>query len=227
MRDTMGIIYSGGGEEQLKELTRSRSIAAVPFAGRYRMIDFILSNMVNSGIYNVGLIAQSNYHSLMDHLDSGKQWDLNRKRDGLFILPPYVSRDNAGWYKGKIDALHNIMAYIRRSTQKYVVISDSNMVCNLTYDNALEFHKQNKADITILYKEEKDALPSELSRFTLIQTDENNRICDMEVMPSMPKWNKVSMEMYILEKNLMEYLVEESVARGQHIEKPLNSTSYF
>ncbi|NLC43074.1 MAG: glucose-1-phosphate adenylyltransferase subunit GlgD [Clostridiales bacterium] len=216
MRDTMGIIYSGGGEEQLKELTRSRSIAAVPFAGRYRMIDFILSNMVNSGIYNVGLIAQNNYHSLMDHLDSGKQWDLNRKRDGLFILPPYVSRDNTGWYKGKIDALHNIMAYIRRSTQQYVVISDSNMVCNLTYDDALEFHKENKADITVIYKEEKDALPTELSRFTLIQTDENNRVCNMEVMPSTPKWNKVSMEMYILEKNLMEHLVEESVARGQH-----------
>jgi glucose-1-phosphate adenylyltransferase len=108
------------------------------------------------------------------------------------------------------------MAYIRRSTQQYVVISDSNMVCNLTYDDALEFHKQNKADITVIYKEEKGAPSSELSRFTLIQTDENNRVCNMEVMPSIPKWDKVSMEMYILEKNLMEHLVEESVARGQH-----------
>lgn len=216
MRDTMGIIYTGGGEEQLKELTRSRSIAAVPFAGRYRIIDFILSNMVNSGIFNVGLVAQNNYHSLMDHLDSGKQWDLNRKRDGLFILPPYVSRDNTGWYKGKIDALHNIMAYIRRSTQQYVVISDSNMVCNMTYDDALEFHKQNRADITIIYKEEKDALPAELSRFTLVQTDEDKRVWDIEVMPSKPNSNKVSMEMYILEKGLMEHLVEESTARGEH-----------
>jgi glucose-1-phosphate adenylyltransferase len=216
MRDTMGIIYTGDGDANLKELTRSRSAGAVPFAGRYRIIDFILSNMVNSGIYNVGLITQNNYHSLMDHLDSGKQWDLDRKRDGLFILPPYVSRDNTGWYKGKVDALHNIMAYIRRSTQRYVVISGSSMVCNITYDDALEFHKKNKADITILYKEEKDASPAELSGHTLIRTEENGRVWDMEVMPSGPKSNKISLEMYILEKNLLEYLVEESVARGQH-----------
>lgn len=217
MRNTMGIIYTGDRDVSLKELTRSRSVAAVPFAGRYRIIDFILSNMVNSGIFNIGLITQNNYHSLMDHLDySGKQWDLDRKRDGLFILPPYVTRENSGWYQGKIDALHNIMAYIRRSTQKYVVISGAYMVCNLTYDDVLDYHIQNDADITIIYKEDKTASPAHLSRNTLLITDEDGRVWDMEVKPSGPKSNKISMEMYILEKNLLEYLVEESVARGQH-----------
>ena len=216
MRDTMGIVTTDDEDVSLKELTRARSAAAVPFAGRYRIIDFILSNMVNSGIQNVGLLTQNNYHSLMDHLDSGKQWDLDRKKDGLFILPPYVSRESTGWFNGKVDALHSIMPYIRRSSQKYVVISGSCMVCNLTYDDALEFHKKNKADITVLYKEEKEASPAELSRHTLIQTDEDGRIWDMEVMPSSPKSSKISMRMYILEKNLLEYLVEESVARGQH-----------
>lgn len=216
MRDTMGIIYTGESDISLKEITRSRSVAAVPIGGRYRIIDFILSNMVNSGIRNVGIITQNNYHSLMDHLDSGKQWDLDRKRDGLFILPPYVSRDNTGWYKGKVDALHNIMAYIRRSTQQYALISGSTMVCNLTYDNALDFHKEKNADITVLYKEDKDAAHEDLSRNILIQTNGDQRIWDMEVMPSLPKSNKISMEMYIMEKNLLEYLVEECTARGQN-----------
>ena len=87
-----GLIYTGESNNQLRDITYSRSIAAVPFGGRYRCIDFILSNLVNTGVTNVGVIAQKNYHSLMDHLGSGKEWDLHRKRDGLFILPPFLPR---------------------------------------------------------------------------------------------------------------------------------------
>ena len=114
-----GLIYTGESNMQLRELTYSRSIAAVPFAGRYRCIDFILSSLVNSGITNVGIITQKNYHSLMDHVGSGKEWDLHRKRDGLFILPPFVTRDNTGIYRGTIDALRSVLGYIRRSAQRY------------------------------------------------------------------------------------------------------------
>ena len=88
MENAFGLIYTGDASMQLRELTNSRSVAAVPFGGRYRTIDFMLSDLVNTGIYNVGIIAQKNYHSLMDHLESGKEWDLHRKRDGLFVLPP-------------------------------------------------------------------------------------------------------------------------------------------
>ncbi|MDF2544481.1 MAG: glgD [Herbinix sp.] len=216
MRDTLGIIYTGDSDASLEELTLFRSVAAVPFGGRYRIIDFILSNMINSGIINVGLITQNNYQSLLDHLDSGKQWDLDRKRGGLFILPPYVSHDKNGWYRGEIDAFHNIMSYIRKSPQNYVVISGSSMVCNLTYNDAMEFHKKNKADITVIYKEEKKASVEDLSKHTLIRTKEDNRIWDIEVTPSAPKSNKISMEMYIIEKKLFMYLIEECAARGQH-----------
>ncbi|MDD3172417.1 MAG: glucose-1-phosphate adenylyltransferase subunit GlgD [Herbinix sp.] len=216
MRDTMGIIYTGESNISLREITLRRSVAALPFGGRYRVIDFTLSNMINSGIINVGLITQNNYHSLMDHLDSGKQWDLDRKSGGLFILPPYVSSDNTGWYRGEIDAYHSNMSYIRRSPQKYVVISGSSMVCNLTYDDAMEFHKDNMADITVIYKQEKNTTKKELSRHTLIRTDEQNRIWDIEVKPATPMSDKISMEMYILDKKLFEYLIEECVARGQY-----------
>lgn len=216
MRDTMGIIYTGDSNVSLQELTLRRSIAALPFGGRYRVIDFNLSNMINSGIINVGIITQNNYHSLMDHLDSGKQWDLDRKSGGLFILPPYVSSDNTGWYRGEIDAYHSNMSYIRRSPQKYVVISGSSMVCNLTYDDAMEFHKDNMADITVIYKQESKATKEELSRHTLIRTDDQNRVYDIEVKPTSPNSDKISMEMYIIEKRLFEFLVDECVARGQY-----------
>ncbi len=214
MRDTMGIIYTGDSNVSLQELTLKRSVAALPFGGRYRIIDFTLSNMINSGIINVGIITQNNYHSLMDHLDKGKQWDLDRKNGGLFILPPYVSSDNKGWYRGDIEAYHNNMSYVYRSPQKYIILSGSSMVCNLTYDEAMEFHKENHADITVIYKEEKNATKEELSKHTIIKTDENNRVIDMEVKPAMPTSDKLCMEMYIIEKRLFEYLIDECESRG-------------
>ncbi len=216
MRDTMGIIYTGDNNASLRELTLHRSVAALPFGGRYRVIDFTLSNMVNSGIINVGLITQNNYHSLMDHLDSGKQWNLDRKAGGLCILPPYVSSDNTGWYRGEVEAFHSNMNYFRKSPQNYVIISGSSMVCNLTYYDAMEFHKNNNADITIIYKEEKKLTKEVLSKHTLIRTDDQSRVWDIEMKPSATNSDKVSMEMYILEKRLFEYLVEECIARGQY-----------
>ena len=148
-----GIIYTGESNMQLRDLTYSRSTAAVPFGGRYRCIDFMLSAMVNTGITNVGLINQKNYHSLMDHLGSGKEWDLTRKRDGLFILPPFVTKENTGLYKGPVDALRSNLGYIRRSSQRYVVFTGSQTVYNTTYDAMLEQHIKTGADITIMYKE--------------------------------------------------------------------------
>ncbi len=117
--NAFGIIYTGDNDSmRLKDLTYSRSVAAVPYGGRYRCIDFIMSCMVNSGLTNIGIITQKNYHSLMDHLGSGKEWDLHRKRDGLFMLPPFVTRDNVGLYRGTVEALKSVSGYIRRSSQR-------------------------------------------------------------------------------------------------------------
>jgi len=215
MKDTMGLIYTVENEIDLKDLTQKRSVAAIPFGGRYRVIDFILSNMVNSGIRNVGIITQNNYSSLMDHLGSGKEWDLNRKSNGLFILPPYISDSNPGWYRGSVDALHSIMSYIRKSTQKYVLLSSSYMISNIDLNKVFEFHMERGADITIVYKEEKYLTSEELSKYTLVRMKNDGRVWDIEVNPRMPKSSNIYTKMCIVEKHLLEYLVEECAARGQ------------
>ena len=152
MKDVFGLIYtSDESDVRLRDLTRSRSIAAMPIGGRYRVIDVLLSNMVHSDITNVGLITQRNYHSLMDHLGSGKAWDLNRKRDGLFVLPPFVTRSSTGSYSGLLDAIRSNLNYVRRASQRYALISGSSTVFNTTFDDMMKKHMESGADITILY----------------------------------------------------------------------------
>jgi glucose-1-phosphate adenylyltransferase len=153
--NAFGIIYTGDNSLRLKDLTYSRSVAAVPFGGRYRCIDFILSSMVNSGFTNIGIIAQKNYHSLMDHLGYGKEWDLHRKRDGLFMLPPFVTRDNVGIYRGTVEALKSVAGYIRRSSQRYAFLSGSYTIFNTTFHDMMDQHIKTGADITILYNEKR------------------------------------------------------------------------
>lgn len=215
MKDTFGLVYTGGNDMRLRDLTRSRSTAAMPFGGRYRIIDVMLSNMINSGIGNVGVICQRNYHSLMDHLESGKEWDLHRKRDGLFILPPYVTRENTGAYTGLMEAVRSNMGYIRRSSQRYVLICGSNTVFNTRFDEVLEYHLQHYADITCLY--DAPELTSEDEAYSdrvYFDLSEDGRIRDVEVGPVMPMYPNVSMDVFLIEKSLLQYLVDVSTAHG-------------
>ncbi len=212
MKDTFGLIYTSQSDMCLRELTRSRSIAAMPFGGRYRVIDVLLSNMVHSGVTNVGLITQRNYHSLMDHLGSGKEWDLDRKRDGLFILPPFVTKDNTGAYTGLLDALRSNIGYIRRSAQRYVVISGSDIVFNTTFDALLEQHIRTKADITVMYNIPSEEELREQSDRTHLKMDEEGRITDVEYSPILHTYPAVSTNVYIMDKSLLMYLVEVSAA---------------
>ncbi|MDO4567910.1 MAG: glucose-1-phosphate adenylyltransferase subunit GlgD [Clostridia bacterium] len=214
--NAFGLIFTGESNMQLRDLTTSRSIAAVPYGGRYRCIDFVLSCMVNSGITNVGIITQKNYHSLMDHLGAGKEWDLNRKRDGLFILPPYVTKDSTGVYKGTADALRSVMGYVRRSAQKYCVLTGSHTIYNTTFDDMLRFHEQRGADITILYNVERTFSPDDQFDDLRLSLDEDGRVTDMEIDPYRPKTQFQSCDCFILEKSLLEYLVEEAAAHAQH-----------
>lgn len=213
MNDTLGIIMTGFGDSALGELTQMRARAALPVCGRYRLIDFTLSNMVNSGITNVGVPTTSHYRSLMDHLGSGKEWDLNRKLYGLFILPPYLSHEN-GDSCGDIDILNGIMDYLTRSKQKYVLLSGSDAIYNTNYSFLREFHISHNADISVL----STAQASYLSSPHGIQLNcrEDGSVREIELGAATFDGARSSMGVYFLEKDLLCRCISRCVSRGFH-----------
>lgn len=216
MKNVMGIILSGGKSTKLKELSTMRSTPAVPVGGKYRAVDFILSNMVNSGITNVGVITQYNFRSLMDHLGSGKEWDLDRKNDGLFVFPPFLSDENTGWYRGSADSMYNNLTFLKRSNEEYVIISQGNCIYTTTFDDMLKEHKENDADITIAYREMNDVPIEELSNMGILQVDSNQRVIDFQEKPMHPNTLYGSLGTYMIRRELLISLLEESVAHGYY-----------
>ena len=214
--NAFGLIYTGENNPRLRDLTLSRAVAAVPFGGRYRCIDFILSDLVNTGVTCVGLIAQKNYHSLMDHLGAGKEWDLHRKREGLFILPPFMTKENTGLYRGTIDALRSCLGYVRRCTQQYVILTGSHTIFNTTFDGMFEQHVRSGADITVLYNEETRFDPEEQSDDLRLLLEADGRVSAMELNPYRPRSELRSCDVMIMDKLLLEYLVEEAYSRGEY-----------
>lgn len=213
MKSIMGIINLMEEENFLHEISYHRPAAAIPFGGRYRMIDFVLSNMVNSGIRNVGIIVQHKYRALMDHLGSGKEWDLDRKRDGLFFLPPGQGCQQ-GTYRWDLRHFYTHLDYLQYSRQKYILIAGSNMICNIDYREAFHFHQAMNADITILYKDMENSA-EKLSQCHILETAEDGRIIDLEIQPEKNKGSKASMEMCIMEKSLLIDLIHRCHSRGE------------
>lgn len=212
--DAMGIILSK--EEKIPPITDIRSPLALPISGRYRLIDFLLSDMSNAGITNVGVVTSSNYSSLMDHIKSGSPWDLDRKKQGLNILPPNLRRVQEGGLKGNIDLLAGVYDYIRRSHQTYVILSLGTHIYNINYEAVVEEHINRQADITVLYKDMTGLEESELSRFTLLELDHDKRVIDMEIKPYYPKSAITGMDVYVMEKELLLSIIDECNARGDH-----------
>ena len=204
----MGIIFSNIYDEHLGEITKDRTSASLPFGGRYRLIDFVLSNMVNSGITNVGVITKSNYQSLMDHLGNGKEWDLDRKVDGLFILPPFGAGQKTV-YHDKLEALLGTMKYLRRSDEEYVLLSDSNIICNLDYKEVLDFHIEKEADITVVINKEEIKDRTDYKPLC-VKTDETDRVTDVLVNFDIPGIVKSGMGMYVLKRAFLIALLKEA-----------------
>lgn len=199
----MGVINLCNEQDSLNQLTYYRNEASIPFGGSYRLIDFSLSNMVNSGIQDIAIFTLSNYRSLMDHLGNGGDWDLDRKHGGLFILPPSYKNSEMG-YKGDILNFENHLDFFNRGNSKYILISGGNLVSNIDYRPALQFHKETNADITILYKKlTKNDL---LSKWYKITTNQDNRIVSIKNNASYS--NKISLETYIIEKKLLLSLIK-------------------
>lgn len=214
MKNVMGVIYTGEKDSFLRELTLLRAVAAVPVAGRFRVIDFLVSGMVNSGIKNVGVIMQKNYHSLMDHLGSGKEWDLHGKNDGLYILPPFLTRENVGVYNGSLDALHSNMGYLRRSRQEYVLLCNSLIVYNTNYTDMFITHMKSGADITMMYTKRSDMQRPEYG--TYLDVDAQGMVVDIEIDPTKPRYDNTSMEAILMRKDLLLDLVDRGAAHGYH-----------
>ena len=185
MKDVMGLIFTGENDIHLGELTSLRAVAALPIAGRYRVIDFQLSSMVHSGIKNVGVITQKNYSSLMDHIGSGREWDLHGKQ-GLVMLPPFLTRENMGVYSGLLDALKSNCTYLRLSRQEYIVLTNSHTIYNMDYTDALKYHVEKGADVTVLYAHGAKAVGTEGENDTFLSVDEDGKVTGMEIGSSVP-----------------------------------------
>lgn len=215
--NTLGLIFSENPEASLGVLMNPRALAAVPVGGRYRIIDFMLSNMVNSGIVNVGITTGNRHQSLTDHLGSGKAWDMARKENGLFILPPPENADSSARNIGGIDNIESAMRYLKRSHQEYVLISDCNTICNINFEEVMDYHTENDADITIIYTAVDELSTKELSRHILIDVAENGRVTDMQIYPKKQKSNFSYMHMMYIKKDLLMDLVDDCLAHDEHI----------
>ena len=215
--NTLGFIFSENPEVNLGELTTFRSLAAVPVGGRYRIIDFVLSNMVNSGIIKVGIATAYKNQSLADHLGSGKDWDMSRKNNGLFILPPPEIGDANDRVAGGIDYIYRALNYLRRSHQDYVLVSDCNTICNIDYDEVMDFHLEKEADITIIHTKVGELSYDKLKRNILVDVAEDGKVTDIQVYPSTQKLSDAYMHMFLVKKDLLIDLVGDCAAHNKHI----------
>ncbi|MCI9403072.1 MAG: glucose-1-phosphate adenylyltransferase subunit GlgD [Oscillospiraceae bacterium] len=215
MKDLHGIIFAYRESPNLRELAQVRNACSVPFGGRYRLIDFALSNLVNAGVDDVGLIVHSSYQSLLDHVGSGKDWDLSRKHGGLRILPPFgysgtnVSSEH---YRGRMEALAGVRSYLQKIRQDYVFLCSGDLAANLPISEAFEQHLSSGADITAICVPSTTSDPQRTTYFTL---GENNKVTDITVGPNVPS-GIVSLECYILSKSLLLSLVDRCATHNAH-----------
>ncbi|MED4161391.1 glucose-1-phosphate adenylyltransferase subunit GlgD [Halalkalibacterium halodurans] len=209
MKSLMGVVNLDHDQDLLHELTYFRSVAGVPFGGRYRMIDFVLSNMVNSGIQDIAVFARNKYRSLMDHLGTGAPWDLNRKRGGLFILPPDWN-DPTDISKGDLRHFHNHRDFFHRGNADHVLVSGSQFISKVDYEDAFKRHQETKADVTVLYKKVDQLEPEDRYRMKLEFDSFGNvkSITNDEMNPNL------YMQMYIIRKDLLLELLNHCI--GYH-----------
>ncbi len=212
MANVLGLIFANMHEQTLPELTKARAMASVPFGSKYRLIDFPLSSMVNSGMTQVGIITKQNYYSLMNHLGMGSEWDLARKTGGLHILPPY-GREGSGMYRGRMEALAGALEFIQESNAEYVVMSDSNIVVNMDIKPIVDFHDRNGADITCVYG--KGVYSAErASAQTILCVNEDNIVYDVLARPAMSGEMNVALNVYVMRRRFLEDIIRESLCRS-------------
>lgn len=207
--NVLGILFAYVHEERIRELTQVRVMASVPFGGRYRLVDFALSNMVNSGINKVGVITEQNYQSLMDHLGSGKAWDLSRKREGLYLLPPFDADTTRT--DGKISSLASVQRFLRNSTEEYVLLSDCDTVANIDYKDVFRFHTEKEADMTVMYCHGKSL---DTDKNVVYTVDPEGVVRDMLVKRGSDADCNYGIGMCLVSKKRLMAMVDECMSRN-------------
>ena len=206
-KECIAMLLAGGRGSRLGVLTKDVAKPAVPFGGKYRIIDFPLSNCVNSGIDTVGVLTQYMPLDLNSYIGNGQPWDLDRNFGGVSILPPYESGKQGEWYKGTANAIYQNIHFIENYDPEYVVVLSGDHIYKMDYSKMLKYHKEHKAACTIAVL---NVSLEEASRFGIMNTDENNRIYEFEEKPKQPKSTKASMGIYIFTwSKLRKYLIED------------------
>ena len=206
--EILGLIFSNIHNKEVFEATKVRTIASTPIGGRFRLIDFALSNMANAGIHQVGIIAKANYESLMDHIGSGKEWDLARKKGGLVILPPYCFGDEV--YNTRLEAIKSHINYIEGSKAEYVVFTDCYHVCNVDLKAAFDFHLKKGADITCIYHRHEIG-HNEFTPAKIYTMDKDDRITKIENDPNYKGIGNAGIDTWIMKKSFLISLVNEAL----------------
>lgn len=222
--NALGIIFPNVYDELVSELTNERLMASIPFASRYRMIDFVLSSMVNCGIDNITVLVRENYFSLLDHLGSGREWDLTRKNGGLNIFPPFAQK-NMGIYSGKVGSLASILGFLKSQKEKYVIMADANIAFNFDFKALLDEHIASGADVTVAYTREE--LPSSIRKSDDLRKAmyytfdiEDKRVKKIHINSQETGVQNFSMNIYVFEREHLIKLVNEAfIGGGVYLER--------
>lgn len=212
MGNVLGLVFANMHDTTLGDMTKNRTMGSVMFGGRYRLIDFPLSNMVNSGISEVGVITKSNYQSLLDHLGSAREWDLARKKGGLYILPPFGNVEST-LYRGRIEALYGAMSFIKHSRAKYVILSDCDVVTNIDYKPIVAAHIESGADITAVahtgvYSSD------DIKTSTVFNVDVDKNVTSVLINPDISGTCTTSLNVFVMSMDFLIETVNDAMARG-------------
>ena len=212
MGNVLGLVFANKHDTTLGDMTKNRTMGSVMFGGRYRLIDFPLSNMVNSGISEVGVITKSNYQSLLDHLGSAREWDLARKKGGLYILPPFGNVEST-LYRGRIEALYGAMSFIKHSRAKYVILSDCDVVTNIDYKPIVAAHIESGADITAVahtgvYSSD------DIKTSTVFNVDADKNVTSVLINPDISGTCTTSLNVFVMSMDFLIETVNDAMARG-------------
>lgn len=213
MKSVTGIIFSSIQGTKLGELTSHRCTGSIPVVSNYRLIDFPLSNFSLAGMDHVGIVTQSNYQSLMEHVGNGSQWDLMRKQGGLVLLPPYGRVGSGGIYQGKIEAFDGIMGYLKDTGSEYVLSVDCDFLANIDYKAFVDYHLANQADITVMYK--RAVVQADSSDVSAIEMNQDGNVEKFFLNPTVGTEQNIYMKVVIMSRHLLEQLVHDNVQQNQ------------